>query len=233
MSAELRKLAQQYYLGGYPGIVVQLGRALDTGIELKAPESFSQEFRPFTPHEEKVLTEDGVHFIDLKGETIQAQEEAKREISYVADRRDILLKAPSMIARVGIYPDPARFFIPNSGSKDLLTLKDLAKKDGQDLRERLGLEDEGVDVIIPDQASTFTELTFKYLDETTKKGKGVWLFGPDYDCRSGITKNLIYESGFDVAAIFSGYPDGGVHVDSWNSINVIFSVVRLIVAKKK
>ena len=200
-----------------------------------------QEYRPFTDEEERLLIKDGAHFIDLDGNTIEGQQTARRLFRYVTNGGDRLLRLPSIKARVAIYTDPKKFFIPNSGNKDLPTQEKLAEKDGQKLRKRLGLKDDGVDVIIPDQASTLTELTFKYLDETTKKGKGVWLFGPDYASAQGLswvygrTKNPVNESGSSVALVGLASPDGGVLVDSWDADGGYGGVlaVRLVVAKKK
>lgn len=218
-----------------------------TPIERQTPgtyievEPIPQEYRPFTAQEEEALRKDGAHFIDLDGETIEGQQRAKRLFGYITDGRDSLLKLPSIKARVAIYIDPKRFFIPNSGNKDLVKQEKLAQKDGQDLRKRLSLKEDGVDVIIPEQASTFTELTFKYLDETAKQGKGVWLFGSEYASVQGlswvygITKNPIDRSGSYVVGVGNASPDGGVHVGRWDPDvgNVSVRAVRFVVAIKK
>jgi hypothetical protein len=199
-----------------------------------------QEYRPFTSEEERKLIIDGVHFIDLMGETIEGQQAEKRLFTYVTNGGDRLLKLPSIKARVAIYTDPKKFFIPNSG-KDLAAQEQLAKKDGEELRKRLGLKDDGVDVVIPDQASTLTELTFKYLDETTKQGKGIWLFGKEYASVQGLnwiygrTKNPVNESGSIVSRVGHVDPVDGLAVGEWfadDGYNAV-QVVRLIVAKKK
>jgi len=206
------------------------------GVETK---TLSQEFRPFIDQEKEALVKDGAAILDLEvGATIEGQQEAGRLFRYVnygGDGGDRLLKSPSIIAQVAIYPAPERFFIPNSGNKDLPTQEQLAKEDGQELRKRLGLEDDSVDVIIPDQASTFTELTFKHLDETTQKGKGVWLFGNEYGNLYGRTKNPVNESGPHVAHVGGAIPDHGVAVSHWRAAHgsVYVHVVRLVVAKKK
>lgn len=200
-----------------------------------------QEYRPFTDQEKGALMKDGAVILSLTGETIEDEQKARRLFRYVANGEDRLLRLPSIRTEVAIYPDPEKFFIPNSGSKDLPTQERLAEKDGQELRKRLGLKDDGVDVIIPDQASTFTEATFKYLDETTKKGKGVWLFGPDYAAAQGLsfvygrTKNPVNESGSRVALVGNAYPDDGLVVSDWNADHGRdgLHVVRLVVAKKK
>lgn len=210
-------------------------------VNLVETKPIPQEFRPFTDQEKQALLKDGAHFIDLTGETIEDEQGSGRLFGYIINGGDRLLKAPSINAQVAIYTDPKRFFVPNSGNKDLAAQEKLVEKDGQELRERLGLKDEGVDVIIPDQASTLTELTFKYLDETTQKGKGVWLFGPDYAAAQGLsfvygrTKNPVNESGSYVADVGDARPGRGVFVSDWlrgyGFDNVL--VVRLVVAKKK
>src|SRR3972149_9020100 len=196
---------EQRRRGNIPG--AEIARVLreqfgDVSLET---EPIPQEFRPFTDQEKEALVADGVHILTLTGETIEGQRAAGRLFRYITDAGDRLLKVPSIIAQVAFYPDPKRFFIPNSGNKDLSTQEQLAERDGQELRQRLGLKDDSLVVIIPDQASTLTELIFNYLDETTKKGQGVWLFGREYasaqdlDWVYGRTKNAVNESGSHVA----------------------------------
>ena len=236
MSERLRKIGNK----SRESIAGVIGRMAEAGLILPETE-IPQEYRPFTDPEEQAFKKDGAYFIDLTGETIEDQREAKRLFGYVTDGGNGLLKLPSIKARVAIFPDPKKFFIPNSGNKSLPTQEELAKKDGQELRKRLGLKDDGVDVIIPDQASTLTELTFRYLDETTKKGKGIWLFGPDYAVAQGLdwvygrTKNPVYESGSLVAGVGVADPGGGVDVGRWRADggDRHLHVVRLVVAKKK
>ena len=211
-----------------------------TPVEVKP---IPQEYRPFTDQETKALIKDGAFILDLTtGNTIEDQEGAGRLFRYIyRGGGDRLLKLPSIITQVAIYPDPQKFFIPNSVNKNLSAQEKLAEIDGRDLRKRLGLKDEGVDVIIPEQASTLTEVTFKYLDETTKKGKGVWLFGEEYASFEGLnwvygrTKNPVNESGSVVAFVGGAHPDYGVYVNFWDAGHGrgILRVVRLVVAKKK
>lgn len=197
----------------------------------------SQEFRPLTDQEQERLIKDGAFILDLiTGNTIEDQEGAGRLFRYIyREGGDRLLKLPSIITQVAIYPDPEKFFIPNSGSKNLPTQEELAKKDGQELRERLGLKDDSLDVIIPDQASTLTEVTFRYLDETTKKDKAVWLFGPNYGYLYGRTKNPVNDSGSLVANVGNARPGHGIGVSGWSAGggHEGLHVVRLVVAKKK
>lgn len=194
----------------------------------------SQEYRPFTDQEKELLIKDRALFIDLTRETIEDEQKAGRPFRYITNGGDRLLKARSTITQAAFYPDPGRFFILNSGNKNLRTQEKLAKKDGQELRKRLGLKDDSLDVVIPDQASTLTELIFQYLDMTTQKGKAVWLFGSDYGHLHGRTKNPLNKFGLAVAMVGAD-PNGGVSVNAWNRDNGHdwVRVVRLVVAKKK
>lgn len=217
---------------GMPVAVLAKEQAVGAFVETKP---LTQEFRPFTDKEMKALVEDGAVFFDLDGDTIEQEQKEGRPFRYVANGGVRLLKVPSIKTQVAIYPNPKKFFIPDSGNKDLSTQERLAEKDGQELRKRLGLKDDSLTVIIPDQASTLTELTFKYLDETTKKGIGVWLFGPDYKYLYGRTKNPVNESGSSVVIVGDASPGSGVNVYFWlrdDGCDNLY-VVRLVVAKKK
>lgn len=204
--------------------------SVETTAEIKPP---SQEFLPFSDTEMQILGEEGAFFINLTGETIEDERKAGRLFRHIVDGGDRLLKEPSIIAQVAIFPDPEKFFVPNTARKALSTQEKLTKKDAEELRQRTGLRN--IDEIIPDQASTLTELTFKYFDETTEEGNGVWLFGQDYGNRYGITKNPVDKSSFNVAAVGYAHPTLGLIVDSW-PIGGGFGrlrVVRLVVKKKK
>lgn len=228
MEAGISKLAKKFQRMGLSEKARRLG----------VPEFFSappQEFRPFTPEEKEALIRDGAVTLSLTGETIEGQIKARQLFWEITEGGDRLLKLPSTVAEVAIYPDPEKFFIPNSGNKDLAEQEKLAKKDGQEIRKRLGLKDEGVGVIIPDQASTLTELFFKYLDKTTREGRGVWLFGPDYGSLYGRTKNPVNKSGSIVANVGYAHPGSGIRIFGWGAGSglVEVRVVRLVVAKKK
>ncbi len=252
MAANLERLAEEFVKYGQSGIALALNSlamvARECSLEefppvatLVVEKEKLQEYRPFTDQEKGALIKDGAVILSLTGETIEGQRTAGRLFRYVTNGGDRLLKLPAIGTEVAFFPDPKRFFIPNSGNKDLPTQEKLAKKDGQDLRKRLGLEDDSLDVIIPEQASTFTELIFKYLDETTRKGKAVWLFGKEYASAQDLswvysrTKNPVNESGSYVALVGNVYPDIGVYVNFWNTDfgNDDVQVVRLVVAKKK
>ena len=184
------------------------------------------------------MVRDGAFILDLPGETIEDEQKEGKLLRYyeLYNSELRLLKAPSIKGQVAIYPDPERFFVRNSGNKNLPAQEKLAKEDGQELRKRLGLKGNDVDVIIPDQASTLTGLTFQNLDETTKKGKGVWLFGKEYGYLYGTTKNPVNESGSRVAIVGNAGPDrGGIGIVIRSAGDCVddVRVIRLVVAKKR
>ena len=207
-------------------------------ITCEEVKSKTQEYRPFIEQEIGVLIKDGAVFLDLTEETIEDEQKAGRPFGYVSARGDILLKAPSIGAQVAIFPDPERFFVPNTGHIGLFTIPDslvqeqIIRKDVEALRKRTGLED--LDVIIPSSAATLTELTFRYFDRTSQEGKGVWLFGRDYGNRYGRTNHPMNKSGYEFFRV--GFA-GGVVVDylvgGCGPDRIYVHVVRLIVAKKK
>ncbi|MBI4089549.1 MAG: hypothetical protein HY424_02465 [Candidatus Levybacteria bacterium] len=213
-----------------------------------------QEYRPFTDKEKEMLKTDGTEFYILDGkETIEGQIKAQKPFAPIING-DGLLKLPSLKAEVAIYRDPKRFFVPNTGNKDLATQEVLVKRDVEELRKRTGLG-EDIDEIIPDQASTLTAIIFKHFDKTTREGNPVWLFGSEYASAQrlkvvnaqnlrlgyqnlnwvcGRTRNAVDKSGSRVATV--GFQlNKGVIVDFWSvdhGCPKLF-VVRLIVARKR
>ncbi len=252
MAARLEQLAQDWLRQGNPEMANYLKTGVQIARNLRLPESSyinalltptyvfekekPQEYRPFTDLEKRVLRIDDAFILSLDREkTIEGQKATGRPFRYMSYGGDILLKARSTITEVAIYPDPKRFFIPNSaGEKLILSVQEeLTEKDAEELRQRTGLED--LDEIIPSQASILTELTFRYLDETTKKGKGVWLFGRDYGYAYGITKNPTCYFGSYIARVGNADSVRGVAVEDWSYVvgNDNTFVVRLVVAKKR
>lgn len=140
---------------------------------------------------------------------------------------------PSRLSEVAIYPDPERFFVDGTGDKDVNTQESMAQKDGENLRERLKASE--LDVIIPDEASTLTELTFRHLD-----GTGEWLFSKRYAEVHGLrfiygrTKNPTNEDGSYVANVGRADPDHGLIVDYWRRDDGYGLVLatRLVVPKR-
>ncbi|MBI2049503.1 hypothetical protein HYT32_01125 [Candidatus Roizmanbacteria bacterium] len=191
-----------------------------------------QEFRPFTDQEKEALKNDGAVIYELSEETIEDQLRAGKPISLTKDIGDRVLKLPSMSGEVAIYPSPIKFYIPDSRNKTLQNQEELAKRDSRQLRRRLGHD--SLTVIIPEQASTLTQIAFKHYDET-----GVWLFHESiyYTNIRGVygrTKNPVNSTGSKTADVGHLDTEEGFRVRSlirnYGSRNTL--VVRVIVAKK-
>lgn len=178
----------------------------------------------FTDAEKKTLRGDGAKIYRLMGTTIGDQKEIQRErekpsfwyIVEGGDRLPELLTFPSLPVEAAIFPDPERFFVPDSFNKPVEAQERLAKADAKVfLGERLGLQE--VTFIIPEEAATLTELTFRYLDET-----GVWLFGREYASAQGLdwvggrTKNPTNVTGSRVADVGYANPGRGLYLEDWD-----------------
>lgn len=115
MATELDKLARY----GGPETLVPEQQAAPVGKEAETVslrEAFSDE-------EKRVLKEDGAVIYALTGTTIPAQRElqakkGKPSFWYVVEAGDRLLALPSRKIEVAIFPDPQRFFVPDSFGKD-------------------------------------------------------------------------------------------------------------------
>lgn len=168
--------------------------------------------KAFSGEAKDALIKDGAVIYPLTGSTIEAQrnmraKKGKPSFYYVVDVREGLVGRPSRLSEVAIYPDPKKFFVPNTGGEDLET-EALVAEAANRLRKRL--RQNGIDVVIPEEAVTLTELTFKHLDETE-----VWLFGESYGYLYGRTKNPTNESGSGVAIVGCAVPDSGLGVLDW------------------
>lgn len=192
--------------------------------------------RDFTAQEKQVLKEDGVVIYTLTEVTIPAQREArsragKPSFRYVVDAGERLLAVPSRKIEVAIFPDPKRFFVPNSFSKDTDTQERLAVGDAKLLRARLNLP--GITQIIADEAATLAEIVFQHEEAT-----GVWLFGPEYASAQGRiwvygrTKNPTNDSGSFVAYVGDARSARGLSVHGWgrDDGNDEVGAPRLVVA---
>jgi hypothetical protein len=191
----------------------------------------------FTDEEKKILLEDSAEIYLPTGLTILAQIDAQRvkgkpSFWRLIDGGNKLVNAHSRKIEVAIYPDPNKFFVPDSFSKNLKTQEEKIAKDAQTLRDRLKLQ--GVTEIIPDRASTLTEVVFQHLDKT-----GVWLLGGDYAAVHGLdfvnarTKN---STRFitDVAHVGIAHPDGGLYVSDMRVNRGFYTVgvARMVVPIK-
>jgi len=178
----------------------------------------------FFEDEKKKLIEDGAVIYELAGDTIGRQQESGRKFWYVTNGGQQLLQLPSLRTEVAIYPDPERFFVPKSGGKDLETIKALLREDAKNLRMRLKLD--RIDEIVPNEASTLTELFFKHADKT-----GVLLFGSEFGFLYGITNNPINDQATRVANVGSADVEHGLCIRGWfhEVGNAHVHVVRLVV----
>lgn len=192
--------------------------------------------RRFNDTERCALYKIGAQIYELNGETIQAQLESQRKRGehsfwFIADvdedvDEQLVMLQPRLV-EVAIFPDPNKFFVHGTKGENLATQKELVKRDGMSLRQQLSVG--GIDVIIPNKASTLTDLTFKYRDET-----GKWLFGPDYNCLFGITNNSVSRSDSMVAVVGNADPNFGLQV-SYRYRAVSYSniyAVRLVVPRE-
>lgn len=173
----------------------------------------------FSAEEKRALKEDGAVVYKLDGRTILEQETARERAGrpafwYVVSAPDNLLGSPSRKIEVAIYPDPGKFFVPDSFGKDTDTQERLVKADAEVLRQRTGLQE--VTQIITDEAATLTGLVFQHEAAT-----GVWLFGPEYakavgkDWVYGRTKDPTNIGGSGVAGVGCAGSGHGVSVSDW------------------
>lgn len=171
----------------------------------------------FTDEERAALIGDGALLYLPTGETIKAQKAARRPFWYVNDGykeggKNRLTEFPSRAIEVAIYPDPKRFFVPETASKTTDQQIVLVEQDAHALRERLGLPNIGE--VLP-EASEATEVLFKHFDATN-----VRILGQDY-MKNGYwsyirTNTPTNKEGSHVALVGDWYADDGLHVLDWD-----------------
>lgn len=212
------------------------GRALAAGIPTEAKGAERLVLKPIIPDKEKAVLKDfGASFCTLTGETIEGQKKAREAQGlpafwYIVDAGDRkrLLAVPSPRIEVAYFDKPEDFFVPGTFGKDTDTQEAMVAADAK----RYGLE--GITQIVPDQASVFTELTYRHLADHPD----VWLFGPEYakaqgkDWVYGRTKNPTNAAGSRVADVGDAGPDDGLDVVGWSRDGGYVSVgsPRLVVA---
>jgi len=189
----------------------------------------------FTDAEREALIADGAVVYTPKGETIPAQKEdrikkGKPSFWYVVEAGDLVSAVPSKHVEFAIYPQPDRAFVPGSFNKSIDRQEERVAADTAELRKRTGQE--GISEIIPDEASTVTDIVFQHEEAT-----GEWLLGSVYAKAQGLdwvytrTKNTTNSTGSCVARVGGADPDSGVHVRDWyrdrGSRNV--GVLRMVV----
>ncbi len=150
------------------------------------------------------------------GETIRGQKDAGRPFWYIAngykvDGRNRLTEYSSRIIEVAIYPDPERFFVPDTFNKTTDQQLALIDQDAHSLREKLGLE--GITEILP-EASEATEVLFRHFDTTD-----VRLLGEDF-IRDGYwsyirTCTPTSAGGSSLADVGCWGADDGLDVGDW------------------
>lgn len=171
----------------------------------------------FTDEEKRVLVRDGAVIYLPAGGTIRGQKSAGRPFWHITDGfkldgRNRLTEFPSRSIEVAIYPDPERFFVPDTLSKTTDQQTALVEADARFLRERLGLPNIGE--ILP-EASEVTEALFKHFDATN-----VRLLGQDY-MRNGYwsyirTSTPTNKESSRVASVGRWSAGGGVGVGGWH-----------------
>lgn len=177
----------------------------------------------FSPEEKRILERDGAIFYLLTGQTIEQQRDARKKLGLPAFnvlvnlQGEKVLTVPSRRIEVAIYPDPKRFFVPGTFSQFTITQKRLVEEDGEALRKRLKLNN--ITEIIPDEASTVTELVFQHVDRT-----GEWLLGDLYSRYTPErgqfkvhvrTKNPTDQESW-LAEVGTALPGWGLEVSRWH-----------------
>ena len=210
-AAQIRALGGPEHLSTSPAVTTQPEKA--------QPSELSVLRESFTDVEREALIADGALIYTLLGETITAQKDSrakkgKPSFAYLTTSENRLVAVPSRKVEIAIYPAPERAFVPDSFSKDVKGQDKAVAVDAVELRQRLGQE--GLGEIIPQEASTVTDIVFQHEEAT-----GQWLFGPEYAATQGLnyvytrTKNPTNSAGSLVAGVGLAKPDFEVRVDSW------------------
>ena len=191
----------------------------------KQPEVFGKALT-FTDETRRALLNDGAVIYLPTGETIKSQRDAKRPFAYLPEGfkvngRNRLTEFPARKIEVAIYPDPEKFFVPDTFNKDTDRQTVLIEQDADSLRKRLGLEN--ITEILP-EASEATEVIFRYFDKTA-----VRLLGRDY-MRDGHWSYIRTATPTNKEGSFVAYvgcwSDGiGLHVYDWFRAMRVMSVL--------
>ncbi len=205
--------------------------ARSVAVSASQPEVIGEAIK-FTDEERKALVDDGAVIYLPTGETIKAQKSARRPFWYIADGFkengvNRLTEFPSRPIEVAIYPDPERFFVPESNSKTTDQQIALVEQDAHALRERLGLPNIGE--VLP-ESSEATEVLFKHFDAT-----GVRILGQDY-MKDGYwsyirTNTPTNKEGSGVAFVGGWDAADGLDVFDWlrDASDVYFHAARWVV----
>ena len=185
----------------------------------------------FTDIERKILLGDKATTFVLSGTTIPQQREVreregKPSFWHVVSAGDKLLALPSKAGQeVAIFTDPKRFFVEGTFGKDTDTQERLVRAAGNDLADRLNLNNSQgkptIAGILTEEAATWSDLTFQFLEDPEKNPKGIWLFGPEYAKAHGKnwvycrTKNPTNDFGSNVVNVGNASPDNGLDGFGW------------------
>lgn len=177
------------------------------------PEPFVLRER-FTPEEKQDIEAKGGLIYLPTGLTIRAQRKAQNAKNkpsfYLTSETDRLLAVPSRQIEVAIFPAPEDFFVPGSFNQNVATQESMAAEDAK----RLGLPN--VTQIVPNEASTLTEVVFQHVDAT-----GKWLLGLEYAAAQDLrdvyarTKNPTNSTGSRVTVVGYAGPELGMRVGGW------------------
>jgi len=191
----------------------------------KSSETFV--LQPFTNEEKKTLKKDGYLIYPFTLKTIKTQKEAGKPLWHVIDTGPEFEAVTSMVGQVAFYPDPRRFFIPESNNRSLEEQLKMIEEYGKDLRQRLDLPDNIQAVMghVPD----YTQLAFTYLEKT-----GEYLFEGKYGYNYARTKTPT--SGSNVASVGGSGAGLGLRVldcDRARGSNLLFAVPLVVSIKTR
>ncbi len=173
--------------------------------ELLTPITFSERTK-------EVLISDGAVLYLPESKSLEDQKRLGRSFGYIVDassRGFLALRARPI--EVAIYPDPERFFVPESFNKTKSHQEELQADDARTLRQKLGVED--ITEIMPEVPEAI-EVIFEHYDKT-----GVRLTGMDFRYLYMRTNTPTNESGSHVADV--GYfDDDGPRVADWLVVGI-------------
>jgi hypothetical protein len=171
--------------------------------ELSAKES---PFVPFTQEEKEKLRAEGALIYAIGEETVAEQMQRNDGFWNIRHENEAeYLEVPARRMEVAIFPDPEKFFVPESYMKDKDEQERLLLEDTGILRAKLGF-DNSVTQILPEIAEA-TSVIFKHKDTT-----GTRLLGEEYSCASIRTNTSHRKDGWDfklqVGNFFEGRIEG-------------------------
>lgn len=145
--------------------------------------------REFGQQETEVLLQDGALIYPSTGLSMFAQYKQGFPIDetwyqYVGIAKIAAVR--SQVTQIALYPDPDKFYIPNSENKTLTEQELLAEQESALLRQRLGVD--GLIIPIPANSATLTEIISRHQMAT-----GEILLGKKYGFKTIRTSQLLPE----------------------------------------